>query len=119
MADMSARLNHGRQVSSAEPSARMSATASYALRRLMIYLCNRNHGANTGYPVVDCGGAKSTTIIEILMNARLHDSTQAPKLSCLLEVPRVIANIVDPDRSEAKNRMTKTEAAIELVHKLG
>ena len=38
---MSARLNHGRQVSSAEPSARMSTTASYALRRLMIYLCNR------------------------------------------------------------------------------
>ena len=40
MADMSARQNHGRWVSSAELLARMSTTASYALRRLMIYLYN-------------------------------------------------------------------------------
>ena len=71
---------------------------------------------------MDKGGVKATKIIQILKNAQdrleLQDST-APKFgaSCLL-VPRDIANIVASNRSEAKNGLTNTEAAIELLQKL-
>ena len=62
---------------------------------------------------MDKGGVKSAKIIEILRNARLQDSTQAPKLGCLLAAPRDIANIVALNRSKAKNKLANTEAAIE------
>ena len=64
-------------------------------------------------------GVNATKIIQILKNAQagleLQDSTQARGL---LAVPRDIAKIVASNRSEAKNGLTNTEAAIERLQKL-
>ena len=61
-------------------------------------------------------------VIEILNNAQaglgLQDTTQAPKRDRLLAVPRNFMNIVASNRSQARNELTNTEAAIELLQKL-
>ena len=51
-------------------------------------------------------------------DAGLQDSTQAPKPGGLLAVPRDIMNIVASNRSQARNGLTNTEAAIELLQKI-
>ena len=69
---------------------------------------------------MDKGGEKATKIIQILKNAQaglqIQDSIQACDL---LAAPRDMVNIVASNRSEEKNGLTNTEAAIEPLQKLG